>query len=160
MFGMVLMNDWTARDLQRWEYVPLGPFTAKNWGTTISPWVVTFDALEPFRRAAGNDPFVEEPLQYLRDKNPAFYDIDLFAAVKTEKATKPHVVTKTNYLNLVCVSVCVCKLSFLTSFYSFLHTVLEHETTDRSSHCQRLQYESRRSVGQWHHQWKGTTVGL
>ena len=48
IFGMVLMNDWSARDLQKWEYVPLGPFLAKNFGTTISPWVVTMDALEPF----------------------------------------------------------------------------------------------------------------
>ena len=48
IFGMVLMNDWSARDLQKWEYVPLGPFLAKNFGTTISTWVVTMDALEPF----------------------------------------------------------------------------------------------------------------
>nr|CAH0105034.1 unnamed protein product [Daphnia galeata] len=49
IFGMVLMNDWSARDIQKWEYVPLGPFLAKNFGTTISPWVVTMEALEPFR---------------------------------------------------------------------------------------------------------------
>lgn len=48
IFGMVLMNDWSARDIQKWEYVPLGPFLAKNFGTTISPWVVTMDALMPF----------------------------------------------------------------------------------------------------------------
>ena len=48
IFGMVLMNDWSARDIQKWEYVPLGPFLAKNLGTTISPWVVTMDALMPF----------------------------------------------------------------------------------------------------------------
>jgi fumarylacetoacetase len=49
IFGVVLMNDWSARDIQKWEYVPLGPFTAKNFATTISPWVVSLDALEPFR---------------------------------------------------------------------------------------------------------------
>ncbi|KAJ3066299.1 hypothetical protein HDU98_010394 [Podochytrium sp. JEL0797] len=51
MFGMVLMNDWSARDIQAFEYVPLGPFLGKNFGTTISPWIVTMDALEPFRVA-------------------------------------------------------------------------------------------------------------
>ncbi|KAJ0356138.1 hypothetical protein COL922a_014696, partial [Colletotrichum nupharicola] len=49
IFGVVLMNDWSARDIQAWEYVPLGPFNAKNFGTTITPWVVLIDALEPFR---------------------------------------------------------------------------------------------------------------
>ena len=48
IFGMVVMNDWSARDIQKWEYVPLGPFLAKNLGTTISPWVVTMEALQPF----------------------------------------------------------------------------------------------------------------
>lgn len=46
IFGLVIMNDWSARDIQKWEYVPLGPFNAKNFGTTISPWIVTMDALE------------------------------------------------------------------------------------------------------------------
>eukprot|EP00959_Pyramimonas_sp_CCMP1952_P013889 293772-Pyramimonas_sp.AAC.2 len=49
LFGLVLMNDWSARDVQKYEYVPLGPFGSKNWATTISPWVVTLDALNPFR---------------------------------------------------------------------------------------------------------------
>ncbi|KAH7623478.1 hypothetical protein Ndes2526B_g01915 [Nannochloris sp. 'desiccata'] len=52
MFGFVLLNDWSARDIQKWEYVPLGPFTAKNWATSISPWVVTLEALEPFKTPA------------------------------------------------------------------------------------------------------------
>ena len=51
LFGMVLMNDWSARDIQKWEYVPLGPFLGKNLGTTISPWVVPMEALEPFKVA-------------------------------------------------------------------------------------------------------------
>lgn len=49
IFGMVLFNDWSARDIQKWEYVPLGPFLAKNFGSTMSPWIVTMEALEPFR---------------------------------------------------------------------------------------------------------------
>ena len=64
IFGMVLMNDWSARDIQKWEYVPLGPFTAKNVMTTISPWVVTTAALEQFRCATSagvqNDPVPHE----------------------------------------------------------------------------------------------------
>jgi len=51
IFGLVLMNDWSARDIQKWEYVPLGPFGAKNFATTISPWIVTLDALAPFKCA-------------------------------------------------------------------------------------------------------------
>ena len=49
IFGVVLLNDWSARDIQKWEYQPLGPFLGKNWGTTISPWIVTLEALEPFK---------------------------------------------------------------------------------------------------------------
>lgn len=78
IFGLVVMNDWSARDIQKWEYVPLGPFGAKNFGTTISPWVVSLDALEPFRckTSAGvqDDPV---PLPYLQDANYSSYDIKL-----------------------------------------------------------------------------------
>src|SRR5205807_5143868 len=64
IFGMVLLNDWSARDIQRWEYVPLGPFLGKSFATSISPWIVTMDALEPFRVAGpAQDPPV---LPYLR----------------------------------------------------------------------------------------------
>merc|ERR1712066_532698 len=65
IFGMVLMNDWSARDIQKWEYVPLGPFLGKNFGTTISPWVVPTAALEPFKTEtpAQSDP---EPLPYVK----------------------------------------------------------------------------------------------
>ncbi|MGR4065848.1 MAG: fumarylacetoacetate hydrolase family protein, partial [Vulcanimicrobiaceae bacterium] len=57
MFGLVLVNDWSARDIQAWEYQPLGPFLGKSFATTISPWVVSLDALEPFRVAGP----VQEP---------------------------------------------------------------------------------------------------
>lgn len=70
IFGMVLFNDWSARDIQTWEYVPLGPFLAKNFASTISPWIVTLEALEPFRtKGYVQDPKVLPYLQYQGDKN-------------------------------------------------------------------------------------------
>ena len=76
LFGFVLLNDWSARDIQAWEYVPLGPFNAKNFGSTISPWVVLADALEPFKcRGIENE---TELLPYLREKQEEnVYDIHL-----------------------------------------------------------------------------------
>ena len=76
LFGFVLMNDWSARDIQAWEYVPLGPFNAKNFGTTISPWVVLADAMEPFRsKGIPNDNKLLPYLQESNEKN--MYDIRL-----------------------------------------------------------------------------------
>ena len=75
LFGVVLMNDWSARDIQAWEYVPLGPFNSKNFGTTISAWVVLVDALEPFRcKSIEND---TKLLPYLKDVEKNVYDINL-----------------------------------------------------------------------------------
>jgi fumarylacetoacetase len=75
IFGMVLVNDWSARDIQRWEYVPLGPFLGKSFGTSISPWVVTLDALEPFRvKPPRQDPPV---LPYLRTNEAGAFDLEL-----------------------------------------------------------------------------------
>jgi len=75
IFGMVLVNDWSARDIQKWEYQPLGPFLAKNFATTISPWVVTLDALEPFRCAGpAQEP---APLENLRGDGDGAFDIAL-----------------------------------------------------------------------------------
>ncbi|GJP37599.1 hypothetical protein CLOM_g21992 [Closterium sp. NIES-68] len=74
-FGMVLCNDWSARDIQRWEYVPLGPFLGKNFATTISPWVVTMDALQPC--VCSPPPQDPVPLPYLRDPSPRTFDIRL-----------------------------------------------------------------------------------
>jgi fumarylacetoacetase len=75
VFGFVLVNDWSARDIQRWEYVPLGPFLGKSFATSISPWVVPLDALEPFRvPAPPQDP---EPLEYLRTEGDWALDIAL-----------------------------------------------------------------------------------
>ncbi|KAJ1966284.1 hypothetical protein GGI12_000189 [Dipsacomyces acuminosporus] len=97
IFGVVLMNDWSARDIQAWEYVPLGPFLGKNFGTTISPWVVTMDALEPFRVAQPTqDP---EPLPYLRDAPGApgsGYDINLAVDIKPAEGDKFYNLTRSN----------------------------------------------------------------
>jgi fumarylacetoacetase len=75
IFGMVLVNDWSARDIQKWEYQPLGPFTAKNFATSISPWVVPLDALDPFRCKGPEQ--VPLPLPYLQVKGDPAYDIKL-----------------------------------------------------------------------------------
>jgi fumarylacetoacetase len=98
IFGFVLMNDWSARDIQAWEYQPLGPFLAKNFATSISPWVVTLDALEPFRKPLSRqDP---EPLAYLRRPNDFTFDIKLEARLQTPGLTTPQVITRTNFQNL------------------------------------------------------------
>src|SRR4030081_1589110 len=98
IFGMVMMNDWSARDIQAWEYQPLGPFLAKNFCTSISPWVVTLDALEPFRKPlSAQDP---EPLPYLRLANDFTFDIQLEAQLQTAKLKDPHTITRTSFRNL------------------------------------------------------------
>lgn len=96
IFGMVLVNDWSARDIQKWEYQPLGPFLAKNFATSISPWVVTMDALDPFRSTGPKqDP---TPLSYLQSKDNRWaYDIQLEVALQTEKMTEPFVITRSNF---------------------------------------------------------------
>jgi len=94
IFGMVLMNDWSARDIQKWEYVPLGPFLGKNFGTSISPWVVTLDALEPFRCAGPDqDP---EPLPYLKAEAPGSFDIALEVTLAPE-GRPPVLLTESNF---------------------------------------------------------------
>ncbi len=95
IFGMVLVNDWSARDIQKWEYQPLGPFLAKNFATTISPWVVTMDALEPFRCAGPTqDP---EPLPYLRSSGPQAFDIQLEVGLKTPKMQTAASIAHSNF---------------------------------------------------------------
>lgn len=98
IFGFVLMNDWSARDVQTWEYQPLGPFLAKNFCTTISPWIVTMDALAPFRRwQPGQDP---APLDYLKRADDFTFDLHLEARLETAAGHEPHVITRTNFNNL------------------------------------------------------------
>lgn len=87
IFGMVLLNDWSARDIQKWEYVPLGPFLGKNFGSTISPWVVTMDALAPF--AVDNPVQEPKPLEYLRHDDKYSFDINLQVQIHREWCTPP-----------------------------------------------------------------------
>jgi fumarylacetoacetase len=82
VFGFVLMNDWSARDIQKFEYVPLGPFTAKNLGTSISPWIIPIAALEPF--VVPNFPQDPKPFPYLQHDNAFNFDIDLVVDIKRE----------------------------------------------------------------------------
>ncbi|KAL4937267.1 hypothetical protein BDV06DRAFT_203253 [Aspergillus oleicola] len=101
IFGVVLMNDWSARDIQAWEYVPLGPFNAKNFGTTITPWVVLTDALEPFRTSGLEPGNRESLLPYLREKRAEnAYDIPLEVEV-TNAGGKPTVISRSNAKNLL-----------------------------------------------------------
>ncbi|MEC4113948.1 fumarylacetoacetase [Myroides pelagicus] len=94
IFGMVLLNDWSARDIQTWEYVPLGPFLAKNFATAISPWVVTLDALEPYRVASP----VQEPtpLPYLQQTGDKSFDIHLEVYVQP-KDSESTLVSTSNF---------------------------------------------------------------
>ena len=94
IFGMVLLNDWSARDMQKWEYVPLGPFLAKNFASSISPWIVTMDALEPFRvKGPKQEP---TPLPYLQQKGKHAYDINLEVYIEPENA-EATLVSKSNF---------------------------------------------------------------
>jgi fumarylacetoacetase len=94
IFGLVLFNDWSARDIQRWEYVPLGPFLGKNFASSISPWIVTLDALEPFRVASPvQNP---KPLPYLQSEGEKSFDIQLEVAIQPNDA-KEQVVSKSNF---------------------------------------------------------------
>ncbi|MDQ3199914.1 MAG: fumarylacetoacetase [Verrucomicrobiota bacterium] len=98
IFGLVLMNDWSARDIQTWEYQPLGPFLAKNFCTSISPWIVTLEALEPFRKPLpAQDP---KPMDYLHESSDFTFDIRLEATLQTAKMEAPQTITRSNFKNL------------------------------------------------------------
>jgi len=105
IFGYVILNDWSARDVQAWEYVPLGPFTAKNFASTISPWIVTPDALAPFRCPTSakvqKDP---EVLPYLRDPDYSSYDlqleIDMLTPSKDGGKATTTTIAKSNFSNM------------------------------------------------------------
>lgn len=107
-----MLNDWSARDIQKWEYVPLGPFLAKNFASTISPWIITPEALTPFKVALPEqDPAV---LPYLKDPDLSSYDVQLQAAIKTPTMTDWHVLTNSNMKYL---------------YYSVAQTVAHHSVT-------------------------------
>ena len=113
IFGMVIFNDWSARDIQKWEYVPLGPFLAKNFASSISPWIVTLDALEPFRcKGEKQEPEVLPYLKYSGNKN-----IDINLEVQIETLTFLHILSQ----NLT-TSTCL----------------LEYESAISPSHCKWL----------------------
>lgn len=105
VFGMVLLNDWSARDIQAWEYQPLGPFLSKSFASTISPWIVTLEALAPFRTAFTRSPEEPQPLPYLTsESNSAIggIDIKLQVLIQTEKMRNdglpPEKITDSNFV--------------------------------------------------------------
>ncbi len=108
IFGLCLVNDWSARDIQAWEYQPLGPFLAKSFATTISPFVVTMEALAPFRtKAFERDPDDPKPLGYLENENNekfGGFDVNLEVFIQTEKMRdeniEPHMLSRSNMKDL------------------------------------------------------------
>jgi fumarylacetoacetase len=117
IFGLVLLNDWSARDIQKWEYVPLGPFGAKNFCTSISPWVVTLDALEPFRCATSAGEQREPlPLPYLRDPEYGSYDIKLEVALRPAAAGAAQATT-------------ICRTKFSCLFWNIKQQLVHHTVT-------------------------------
>jgi len=97
IFGMVLLNDWSSRDILKWEYEPLGPFLSKNFATSISPWIITMDALDPFRtKGPKQDP---SPLPYLQQKGKNNFDINLEVAIQPENE-EPTIVSRSNVKNM------------------------------------------------------------
>ena len=104
IFGLCLLNDWSARDIQRWESFPLGPFLGKSFCTTISPWIVTSEALAPFRVPAAarakDDPLPQNYLQDTADRAEGAFDIELSATIQTaamrSKGQAPARITRTN----------------------------------------------------------------
>ena len=168
IFGLVIMNDWSARDVQKWEYVPLGPFNGKNFGTTISPWIVTVEALEG---ALCNGPVQDpKPLDYLTQEEPSAWNIDLQVLL-----TRENLLTSLSFWNLSAAllaakssteySICRSNLKvneetlLLPSHPSALCSVhvLEFETDAGSSYDDGLQSSSWRfdchGNDQWSHSW-------
>lgn len=82
LFGFLLFNDWSARDIQKWEYVPLGPFLGKNFASTVSPWIVTLEAMKAFQTDGPEQN--PEPLEYLQQPNPRNFDLNLEVSLQPE----------------------------------------------------------------------------
>lgn len=117
ILGLVLFNDWSARDIQAWEYVPLGPFLAKNFASSISPWVVTLDALEPFRVPGPvQDP---EPLPYLRTQGDGCYDIALEVAIAPEGGAEST----------------ICRSNFRHMYWSMTQQLAHHTVNGCNVRC-------------------------
>ena len=136
MFGLGLFNDWSARDIQQWESQPLGPFLGKSFGSTVSPWIITPEALAPFRVAQPPRPAGDPaPLSHLRDdtdQREGAFDIALEALLMTEglraKGLPPHHMSASN----------------TTDLYWTVAQMIAHHS------CKRLQSGARRSVWQRH----------
>ncbi len=104
LFGLCLLNDWSARDIQAWEMQPLGPFLAKNFATTVSPWLVTLEALLPYRTGWSRAPQRPQPLDYLRSEDNAragAFDIQLEVSIQSARQRarggQPHALTRTSF---------------------------------------------------------------
>ena len=95
IFGLTLMNDWSARDIQKWEYVPLGPFLSKSFATSISPWIVPLLALAPFQVKPMEQQLT--PLDYLNAKKDMSFDIQLKASLQTKNMQVPETICQTNF---------------------------------------------------------------
>jgi fumarylacetoacetase len=113
IFGLVLVNDWSARDIQKWEYVPLGPFLAKNFATSVSPWVVTLDALEPFRTAGPRQE--PQPLEYLQSPGDWAFDIQLEVALASERMQADHLAPAT-----------ICRTNFRYLYWNVCQQLAHH----------------------------------
>ena len=101
LFGVCLLNDWSARDIQSWEYQPLGPFLAKNFATSISPWIVTLDALEPFRAPAPERPLGDpQPLPHLEARGNGAFRITLEVWLRSAKMPTPMRVSHSDFASL------------------------------------------------------------
>jgi fumarylacetoacetase len=101
LFGVCLLNDWSARDIQSWEYQPLGPFLAKNFATTISPWIVTLDALQPFRAPApARPPDDPQPLPHLHAPGNSAFRITLEVWLRSAKMRAPVRVSQSDFASL------------------------------------------------------------
>lgn len=101
LLGVCLLNDWSARDIQSWEYVPLGPFLAKNFATSISPWIVTLDALEPFRTTVPpRPPGDPQPLPHLRSAGDSAFRITLEVWLRSAKMAEPVRISQGNFASL------------------------------------------------------------
>lgn len=94
IFGMMIFNDWSARDIQSWEYVPLGPFLGKNFGSSISPWIVTLEALKPFKTSSPKQE--PEVLDYLKFEGDQNYDINLQVYLKPQNS-EDNLISESNY---------------------------------------------------------------
>jgi fumarylacetoacetase len=112
IFGFVMLNDWSSRDIQKWEYVPLGPFLSKNFASTISAWVVTPEALSPFKiELPAQEP---EVLPYLKDKDLSSYNLHLQIQMRTPKFSQWHTISNSNMKHL---------------YYSVAQTIAHHSVT-------------------------------